>query len=83
MGTRNVCARQVPLKKTSPLMSFPASSVFPREERRSPPLQVHVRKTEKLFPIESRDCVPSGSIVIPDGVHDGLIERRHLVRTEA
>ena len=52
-------------------------------QRRLPCLQMHVRKTQKLFPIECRDCVRAGSIVISDGVHDRLIERRHLVRTEA
>ena len=44
---------------------------------------MHVRKSEKLFPIKRRDRVTARSIVISDGVHDRLIERRHLVFSEA
>ena len=51
--------------------------------RRLSRLQMHIRKTEKLFPIVCRDCVPAGSIVKSDGVHDRLIERGHLVGIEA
>ncbi len=51
--------------------------------RRLSRLQMHVRETEKLLPIECRDRMTAGSKVISDGVHDRLIERRHLVGTQA
>ena len=44
--------------------------------------QVQVSESQELVPIERRHRVLSVTDVKGDGVHDGLIERRHLVRAQ-
>ena len=39
---------------------------------------MHVDEGEELVPIEGGHRVLSGADVIPNGMHDRLIERRHL-----
>ena len=43
---------------------------------------MHVGEGQKLVPIERRNRMLALSDVKGDGVHDGLIERWHLIRTQ-
>lgn len=43
---------------------------------------MHIGENEKLVPIECRDGVLAVADMIGEGVHDGLIQRRHLVRPQ-
>src|SRR6266851_591437 len=40
--------------------------------------KVHVGKSQELIPIEGGDRMLAGTNVIRDGMHDRLVERRHL-----
>ena len=44
---------------------------------------MRIGEGHELIPIKCGNLVLAGSIVISDRVHDGLIERRHLISVEA